>query len=79
MLRRPPFNVQADCAGEKERRLASCPTLLLERVLCTNHERKQGLLLRLPAYRWLLWGSDWGTEGPVRWHLAGLPRPELGH
>ena len=79
MLRRPPFNVQADCAREKERRLTSCPALLLERVLRTNHERKQGLLLRLPANHWSLRGSDWGTEGLVRWRLAGLPRPELGH
>ena len=55
------------------------PALLLERVLHTNHEGKQGLLLRLPANHWLLRGSDWGTEGLVRWRLAGLPRPELRH
>ena len=79
MLRCPPFNVQADCAGEKERRLTSCPTLLLERVLRTNHERKQGMLLWLPASHWLLRGSDWGTEGLVRWRLAGLQQPELSH
>ena len=79
MLRCPPFNMQADCAGEKERRLTSCPALLLERVLRTNHERKQGLLLWLPTNHWSLRGSDWGTEGPMRWRLAGLPRPELDH
>ena len=79
MLRLPPFNVQADHAGEKERKLATSPALLLEWVLHTNHEGKQGLLLRLPANHWSLRGSDWGTEGLVRWRLAGLPRPELSH
>ena len=79
MLRRPPFNVQAVCAGDRERQLATSPALLLERVLHTNHEGKQGLLLRLPANHWSLRGSDWGTEGLVRWRLAGLPRPELSH
>ena len=75
----PPFNVQADCAGEKERKLATSPALLLEWVLHTNHEGKQGMLLRLPANHWSFRGSDWGTEGLVRWRLAGLPRPELSH
>ena len=79
MLRRPTFNVQADRAGEKERKLATSLALLLEWVLHTNHEGKQGLLLRLPANHWSLRGSDWGTEGLVRWRLAGLPRPELDH
>ena len=79
MLRHPPFNVQADRAGEKARKLATSPALLLEWVLHTNHEGKQGLLLRLPANHWSLRGSDWGTEGLVRWRLAGLPRPELDH
>ena len=79
MLRRPPFNVQADHAGEKERKLATSPALLLEWVLHTNHEGKQGMLLRLPANHWLLQGSEWGTEGLVRWRLAGLPRPEPSH
>ena len=79
MLRRPPFNVQADHAGEKERKLATSPSLLLEWVLHTNHEGKQGLLLRLPANHWSLRGSDWGTKGLVRWRLVGLPRPELDH
>ena len=79
MLRRPPFNMQADCAGEKERKLVMPPTLLLEWVLHTNHEGKQGLSLRLPANHWSLRGSDWGTEGLVGWRLAGLPRPELSH
>ena len=55
------------------------PALLLERVLHINHEGKQGLLLRLPANHWSLRGSDWGSEGLVRWRLAGLPRPELDH
>ena len=55
------------------------PALLLERVLHINHERKQGLSLRLPANHWSLRGSEWGTEGLVRWRLAGLPRPELDH
>ena len=55
------------------------PALLLERVLHINHEGKQGLLLRLPANHWSLRGSDWGTEGLVRWRLAGLPWPELNH
>ena len=45
----------------------------------TNHEEKQDLSLRLPANLWLLRGSDWGTEGLVRWRLAGLPRTELVH
>ena len=75
----PSFNVQADRAGEKERKLATSPALLLEWVLHTNHEGKQGLLLRLPANHWSLRGSDWGTEGLVRWCLVGLPRPELDH
>ena len=79
MLRHPPFNVQADRAGDKERRLATPPALLLERVLRISHEGKQGLLLRLPANHWSLRGSDWGTEGLVRWRLAGLLRPELDH
>ena len=43
----------------------------------TSHKEKQDLLLRLPANPWSLWGSDWGTEGLVSWHLAGLPRLEL--
>ena len=60
-------------------RLRLCPALLLEWVLRTNHERKQGLLLWLPANHWSLQGSDWGTEGLVRWRLAGLPRPKQGH
>ena len=55
------------------------PTLLLEWVLHTNHKERQDLLLRLPANLWSLRGSDWGTEGLVRWRLAGLPRPELDH
>ena len=55
------------------------PALLLERVLHINHEGKQGLSSRFPANHWLLRGSDWGTEGLVRWRLAGLPRPELDH
>ena len=79
MLRLPPFNVQADHAGEKERKLTTPPALLLEWVLHTNHEGKQGLSLRLPANHWSLQGSDWGTEGLVRWRLAGLPRLELDH
>ena len=53
--------------------------LLLEYVLHTSHKEKQDLSLWLPANLWLLRGSDWGIEGLVRWHLAGLPRPELGH
>ena len=79
MLKRPPFNARADHAGERERKLATPPALLLERVLRTNHERKQGLLLRLPANHWSLRGSDWGTEGLVRWRVAGPLRPELDH
>ena len=55
------------------------PASLLERVLHINHEGKQGLSLRLPANHWSLRGSDWGTEGLVRWRLAGMPRPELSH
>ena len=55
------------------------PALLLERVLHTNHEGKQGLSLRLPANHWSLQGSDWDTEVLVRWRLVGLPRPELSH
>ena len=55
------------------------PTLLLEWVLHTNHKERQDLSLRLPANHWSLRGSDWGTKGLVRWHLAGLPRPELDH
>ena len=47
------------------------PALLLERVLHTNHEGKQGLSLRLPANHWSLRGSDWDTKGLVRWRLAG--------
>ena len=78
MLRCPPFNARADRAGERESKLATPPVLLLERVLHTNHEGKQGLPLRLPANHWLLRGSDWGTEGLVRWRLGGLPQPELG-
>ena len=53
--------------------------LLLEKVMHTNHKEKQDMLLRLPANLWSLRGSDWGTEGLVRWRLAGLPRPELDH
>ena len=79
MLRHPPFNARADHAGEREGKLATLPALLLNRVMHTNHEGKQGLPLRLPANHWLLRGSDWGTEGLVRWRYAGLPRPELGH
>jgi len=79
MLKRPPFNARVDRAGERERKLTTPPPLLLERVLHINHEGKQGLSLRLPANHWLLQGSEWGTEGLVRWRLAGLPRPELGH
>ena len=79
MPRRLPFNVQADHAGEKERKLAMPPALLLDWVLHTNHEGKQGLSLRLPANHWSLRGSVWGTEGLVRWRLAGLSRPELSH
>ena len=52
--------------GERERELTMPPTLLLKRILHTNHEGKQGVPLRLPASHWLLRGSDWGTEGPVR-------------
>ena len=55
------------------------PLLLLERVLHTNHKGKQGLSLRLPVDHWSLQGSDWGTEGLVRWCLAGLPQPEHSH
>ena len=55
------------------------PALLLEWVLHTNHEGKQGLLSRLSANHRSLRGSDRGTEGPVWWRLAGLPRPELSH
>ena len=55
------------------------PTLLLEWVLHTNHKERQDLSLWLPANHWSLRGSDWGTEGLVRWCLAGLPRPELDH
>ena len=65
--------------GERERELAMPPALFLKRIMHTNHEGKQGLPLRLPASHWLLRGSDWGTEGLVRWRLAGLPRPELSH
>ena len=79
MLRRHPFNARADRAGERERKLATPLALLLERVLHTNHEGKQGMSLRLPANHWSLQGSDWGTEGLVRWRLAGLPLPELDH
>ena len=79
MLRSPPFNVQAVHVGEREREPAMSPTSLLEWVLHTNHEEKQDMLLRLPANLWSLRGSDWGTEGLVRWHLAGLPRPEVDH
>ena len=79
MLRRPPFNVQAGRAGEKERRLATPPALLLEWVLHFNHEGKRGLSSRLPANHWSLRGSEWGTEGLVTWCLAGLLRPELNH
>ena len=79
MRRYPPFNVQADRAGEKERKLAMSLALLLEWVLHTNHEEEQGMLLRLPANHWSLRGSYWGTKGLVRWCLAGLPRPELSH
>ena len=75
----PPFNARADRACERERELTTSPMLLLEWVLHTNHEGKQGLLLWLLANHWSLRGSDWGTEGLVRWCLAGLPRPELGH
>ena len=55
------------------------PVLLLERVLHINHEGKQGSSSRLSANHRSLRGSDWGTEGLVRWRLAGLPRPELSH
>ena len=79
MLRCPPFNARADRVGERDRELVMPPTLLLKRVLHTNHEGKQGLPLRLPANHWLLRGSDWGTKGLVRWHYKGPPRPELGH
>ena len=79
MLRCPPFNVRVDRAGERERELATPPTLLLKQILHTNHEGKQGLPLQMLASHWLLRGSDWGTEGLVRWHLVGLPRPELDH
>ena len=79
MLRRPPFNVQVDRAREMERKLVTSPALLLERVLHTNHEGKQGLSLQLSANHCSLRWSDWGTEGLVRWRLAGLPRPELGN
>ena len=53
------------------------PMLLLECFLHTNHKERQDLSLRLPANHWSLRGSDWGTEGLVRWRLAGLSRPEL--
>ena len=79
MLRRPPFNARADHAGERERKLAMPLALLLRRILHTNHEGRQGLPLQLPASHWLLRGSDWGTEGLVRWRLAGLPRLELSY
>ena len=79
MLRRPPFNARADRVGERDRELATLPALLLKRVLHTNHEGKQGLPLWLPANHWLLRGSEWGIEGPVRWRLAGLPWLELDH
>ena len=55
------------------------PALLLERVLHINDEGKQGPLLRLPANHWSLRGSNWGTEGLVRWCLVRLPWPELSH
>ena len=75
----PPFNMQAVHAGERERQLTMSLALLLEYVLHTSHKEKQDLLLWLPANLWSLRGSDWGTEGLVRWRLAGLPRPELDH
>ena len=37
------------------------------------------MLLWSPANPWSLRGSGQGTEGLVRWHRAGRPRPELDH
>ena len=54
MLTRPPFNVQAVHAGERERQLAMSLALLLEEVLHTSHKEKQDMLLRLPANHWVL-------------------------
>ena len=62
MLRRPPFNVRTDRAGERERKLATPPMLLLERVLHTNHEEKQGMLSRCQ----LTIGRSEGVIGALR-------------
>ena len=77
MLRRPPFNVQADRAGGEEARDVLSVTSGVGPA--HNHEGKQGLLLWLPANHWLLRGSHWGTDGLMRWRLVELPRLELSH